>query len=323
MTDARAGSNPNRRPEVAELSFPTVTVILLIHQPGTLELDTIEALTRQRYPGSFKISVIDSSRNPAAAPNELIKQAAQQWEFIAPEDFGHGVTRNRALDQCESKVIVYLSQDACPTSDGWLKALVTPLATGVADASYGRQQSRSQDDERDATYSFLYPEAPSVKTKAQIKELGLKTFHFSNVSSAFVADTLRKVRFPEDISTFEDIGVAKRLLDAGGRLAYVPDAAVLHSHRMGMWGMFRRYRDIGRIYEQLGIFRELKQAKPSVTEGVRVARAVTPSSGGLASRGRSVWVLTVKAGAVALGRCEFLARGRLSRARDDVTQGVD
>lgn len=309
MTDpgavANGGSDDDR-----EGHFPGVTVTLLVHRPGPLELQTVEAVGRQRYPGEVTLLVIDSSGDPTEPDNLLIQAAADIWEAIPPADFGHGATRNRALDLCASEVIVFLSQDACPASDSWLESLVAPLASGDADASYGRQRPRSANRERDATYGFLYPDTPSIKTKADISKFGLKTFHFSNVSSAFVASTLRKVRFPEDIPTFEDIGAAKRLLDTGARIAYVPDAEVLHSHDMGLPEMVRRYREIGRIYEKLGIFADLKQAQSSVAEGVRVARAVAPSSGGLVSQGRRAVVLAIKAGSVAVGRVESKLKSR-------------
>lgn len=281
---------------------------LLINNPGELELETVKALSGQHYPGVFKVLVIDSSHDPGAPQNLIIKGASDLWEAVAPKDFAHGATRNRALDLCSSKIIVFLSQDACPATEFWLEALVAPLAMGLAEASYGRQRPRRANSERAATYEFLYPDSAIIKTKANMKELGLKTFHFSNVSSAFVCDALRSVRFPEDIPTFEDIGAAKRLLDAGSRIAYVPEAEVFHSHEMGLWAMFARYRQIGQIYEKLAIFDELKnETGSSLKEGVKVARAVSPLKGGIADQVRRAVVLGVKAGAVALGRGEAKA----------------
>ncbi len=47
---------------------------------------------------------------------------------------------------------------------------------------------------------------------------------------------------------------AKQYLDAGGTIVYAPDAAVRHSHDHPPGRLFRRYFDIGAIYQRLGIW---------------------------------------------------------------------
>lgn len=182
-----------------------------------------------------------------------------------------------------------------------------PLRDGTAVAAYGRQVAPEGQPERAATFGFLYPDEAEVKTKADVARLGLRAFHFSDVSSAFVADVLRTIRFPEDLPTFEDIGVAKRLLDVGHTLAYVPEAQVAHGEPMRSARLFRRYRQIGAVYEKLGIFSELRTSGAGVARtGLRTAGAVTPTNDGSVRR---LVVAGVKAAGVAWGRAEWkLAR---------------
>ncbi|MFN2489107.1 MAG: glycosyltransferase family 2 protein [Actinomycetota bacterium] len=291
---------------------PDATVVLLAHEPGTREVETMELIRRQRYPGAILVNVIDSSPDPTGLFNRALREGADAWEAIPPHSFGHGSTRNRGLDACDTDVVVYLSQDAHPAGESWLSTLVEPLADGRAEASYGRQMSPEDDPEREGTYRFLYPEEAEIKTKGRIRELGLRTFHFSDVSSAFLTEILRTVRFPTDISTFEDVGIAKRLLDLGHRIAYVPQASVWHVHRLGVREMVKRYRDIGAIYERLGIFDELRRAGRGslIAEGLRAARSVAPTAAASQERGSfgrlaaPSLVGGVKIAAVALGRWE-------------------
>jgi rhamnosyltransferase len=209
-------------------------------------------------------------------------------------------------------LVAYLSQDAHPADDRWLAELTAPLARGEAVAAYGRQAAPAGEAERAATFDFLYPDTPEVKTKADVARLGLRAFHFSDVTSAFVTDVLREVRFPEDLPTFEDIGVAKRLLDRGDAIAYVPSAVVVHGGPMVGARLVRRYRQIGAIYERLGIFADLKRAtgKGLLGQGLRTAGAVSPSSEG---RARRLATAALKAGAVGLGRAEAKLGRRLPR----------
>jgi hypothetical protein len=257
----------------------------------------------QRYAGPVTVAAIDSSADVNRPNNRALHDAADRWEAIPPAQFGHGRTRNRAADACTTPLIVFLSQDAHPADEDWLAALVAPLIAGNAVAAYGRQQAPEGQAERAATFSFLYPDHPEIKTKADVARLGLRTFHFSDVTSAFVTDVLQSVRFPEDLPTFEDIGVAKRLLDAGHALAYVPAATVLHGDALRATSLVRRYRQIGAIYEHLGIFGDLRRAtgKGLLRQGMRTAGAVAPTDGNPVTK---VATAGLKAAAVAFGRLE-------------------
>ena len=165
--------------------------------------------------------------------------------------------------------------------DSWLANLLEPVIAERAVASYGRQRPPGAAAERQATFGFLYPDEAEVKTKADVARLGLRAFHFSDVTSAFRTDLLRQVRFPEDIPIFEDIGVAKRLLDAGHALAYAPDAVVVHASEMTIIQLVKRYWQIGSIYERLGIFADLEAAtgRSLLGPGLRTAGAVAPDGG--------------------------------------------
>ncbi|MCA1607428.1 MAG: glycosyltransferase family 2 protein, partial [Acidobacteria bacterium] len=238
-------------------ALPDVTVVLLVYKPGEHEVETAHAVRRQQYDGAISLLVIDSSPVRSSPYGLELRGLADRYDAIRPEIFGHGRTRNRALDMCNSPFIVYLSQDAHPVRTSWLYTLVAPLLTGEAEASYGRQVSPDADPERDATFGYWYPDKPQIKTKASMSELGFKTFHFSDVTSAFVTDVARRLRFPEELDAFgkgEDFGIAKRLLDRGDRIAYVPEAAVWHAHKMSPQETFSRYRQIGVVCERLGIF---------------------------------------------------------------------
>lgn len=294
--------------------LPDVTVVLLVYQPGEREVQTAKIVRKQRYDGAVLVQVIDSSPDKSLSANLELRRAADTWVSIEPESFGHGPTRNLGVQRCSTALVVFLSQDAHPVDDDWLRALVQPLVDGRADASYGKQRPPESDPEREATYRFLYPEVGEIRTMENVAREGLRTFHFSDVSSAFVMDVIREVRFPEEIHTFEDIGVAKRLLDGGYRIAYVPEAAVWHAHTLSRKAMFARYREIGMIYERLGIFGELRRAGRSafLGEGVRVAKAVSPrGKSGVRGKAAPMLVGALKASAVTWGQWEE----RLAKAR--------
>lgn len=290
-----------------------------MRNPGVRELRTIELVRSQRYDGNVFIHVIDSSEDPEDDTISEIKGRADRWEHIEPATFSHGSTRNMGVDAATTPLFVSLSSDAHPMNDRWLSALVEPLVDGRADVSYGGQRSPEQDEERDATYGYLYPAEAEIKTKADAPRLGVRAFHFSDVSSAFSTDVIKRVHYP-DVSIFQDVGVAKRLLDAGYRIAYVPDGSVYHAHHLGLKGMWHRYRGLGEVWERYGIFDELRSANRGglMKVGPAAIRAMVPKGGRHPRRlARSVAVGAVKTLAVAQGRRDARNRPPLGLEWDE------
>src|SRR4029077_4795550 len=72
--------------------------------------------------------------------------------------------------------------------------------------------------------------------------------------SAIRKSVWEAARFPEDMKVFEDLGIAKRILDRGWKIVYEPMAAVFHSHNHSATDLFKRYFDIGYTLKLLEIW---------------------------------------------------------------------
>jgi rhamnosyltransferase len=107
--------------------------------------------------------------------------------------------------------------------------------------------------ERVIALSQLYGDEHISKNFQNRAGQGFRFYHFSTVNCAIRREIWRTFRFPEDQPVFEDIAIAKRILDAGWTIAYEPLAAVYHSHDYGAGMLFRRFFDSGVIWKQLGI----------------------------------------------------------------------
>jgi rhamnosyltransferase len=84
--------------------------------------------------------------------------------------------------------------------------------------------------------------------------MGYRFYHFSDVNAAIRRSVWEAVRFPEDLRVFEDLGIAKRILDHGWKIVYEPKSAVFHSHSHTAVGLFKRYFDIGYTLKLLQIW---------------------------------------------------------------------
>lgn len=182
---------------------------------------------------------------------------------IRREEFDHGKTRNLGAVKARGDIIIYLTQDAIPVDRHYIENLIKPLKSPEIAASYGRQIPRA-----DATPPeqfariFNYPDNPIVKTKEDIPRLGIKTFFFTNACSAIRKKEFEEAgRFPEDVIMDEDIIFAAKLILKGYKIAYVPDAKVIHSHSYSLIQQFKRYFDIGVAFNHQQWFLKLASAE--------------------------------------------------------------
>jgi len=108
--------------------------------------------------------------------------------------------------------------------------------------------------ERQDTLDTIYGTHRVIKDPAQRNGLGYRFYHFSDVNSAIRRTVWQATGFPEELKVFEDLGIAKRILDSGWKIVYEPHAAVIHSHNHTTIGLFKRYFDIGYTLKLLKIW---------------------------------------------------------------------
>jgi len=195
-----------------------------------------------------EIIVVDSSSGDRTM--EIAGEMGCRTLVIEREAFDHGGTRNLGAKLSAGDVLVFMTQDALPADDTFLEKLVGPLADPsdpLIVASFGRQLARNDavPPEKFARL-FNYPETVMIKSKEDLPQLGIKTFFFSDVCSAVRKREFEAVGgFPEKIIMNEDMVLAAKLILQGYKVAYVPGAAVWHSHNYSIAQQFRRYFDIG------------------------------------------------------------------------------
>jgi len=236
------------------------TSILIPTKNGAKDIGAcLEAIYSQKDVGPFEVLVVDSGSTDATL--EIVRRYPARIEQIPPEAFHHARTRNAVASLAGGQFLVFLSQDAIPASDTWLVSLLKNFQDPQVGAVYGRQLPKPASGwERRSAFSALYGDARLVKMPMDGIGLGYKYYHFSNANSAIRKKVWEVTRFPEDLKVFEDVGIAKRILDAGWRIVYEPDAVALHSHDFPFDTLFRRYFDIGVVYQRLGIWNDNSRA---------------------------------------------------------------
>ena len=167
-------------------------------------------------------------------------------EVIEAKDFSHSLTREKAALNSETDIAVFITQDIEIKDEYWLKKLVNPIIEGKCEAAFARQICDNYSIER-YTRINNYPSKSRVVSKDDIKDLGIRTFFFSDAASAVNLKIYKELNGydSKDLLTNEDMYYAYKLIQNDGIIMYNANAEVIHSHDYKFKELFKRYFDQG------------------------------------------------------------------------------
>lgn len=256
-----------------------VSVVVPVRNGSRYLGELLEALRRE---GPEEVLVVDSGSEDDSVA--LARLAGATVVEVAPEDFGHGRTRNLAAERTTGELICFLTQDATPCP-GWLDSYRSAFAADpLLGAAFGPHLARRDTSpmiareleehfagfERtgDGGPTTLGPDAPTF---------------LSNANACYRLACWDGIRF-DDLAYAEDQAFAHNLRATRWHLAYVPGARVLHAHDYSWRDFMRRYFD-----EYRGLHQTLGHVEP-IAPGVAarwVAEQVVGDQRWMAARGRS------------------------------------
>jgi glycosyltransferase involved in cell wall biosynthesis/GT2 family glycosyltransferase len=214
----------------------SVSVVVPVKDGERYLGELLDALARER---PDEVLVIDSGSTDRSL--ELVRAAGVELLEIAPEEFGHGRTRNLGAERTSGELICFLTQDATPCP-GWLEALRAGFELDErVGAAFGPHLPRADTSpmiarELERHFAGFAPDGGPTLQRA-----GDPAF-LSNVNAAYRRACWEEIRF-RDVAYAEDQAFGADLLAAGWIKAYHPDAAVLHAHDYEAIEFMRRYFD--------------------------------------------------------------------------------
>ena len=254
----------------------TVDVIIPVYKPERGFLTLLEKLQMQTVPVN-RIIIMNTEQKYY---DELIRGTSlvpddhtMIVEHLSKREFDHGRTRNQGVRLSEADVFLMMTQDAIPADAFLVERLLSHLAGDKVAAAYARQLP-GQDSGEVERYvrRFNYPEQSRVKTKADLPELGIKTFFCSNVCAAYDRKTFDALGGFVNRAIFnEDMLFAAKAVEAGYRIAYAADAKVYHSHDYTHGQQFHRNFDLGVSQAD---HPEVFAKYPSESEGIRLVKSM-------------------------------------------------
>jgi rhamnosyltransferase len=235
------------------LSMAKTSILVLTKNEARNIHACLKAVYAQKGVPRFEVIVVDSDSTDATV--DIAKRFPVRLERIPAAAFHHSRTRNFAASLAEGEILVFLVADATPVSDTWLRTLIANFDDPGVGAVYGRQLPNPECSlEREDALDTIYGAERVVKDPAHRNGLGYRFYHFSDVNAAIRRTVWQQNPFPEDLKVFEDLGIAKLILDSGWKIVYEPEASVFHSHGHTTMGLFKRYFDIGYTLRLLKIW---------------------------------------------------------------------
>ena len=182
---------------------------------------------------------------------EKLKKINKKYKKIKKEDFSHSLTREKEAFESDADIVVFVTQDVIIEKKDWLFNLTKNIISGEVDACYSRQICTNNTIEK-YTRECNYPKESKIVSKEDIEKLGLKTFFFSDASSAIKRETFVKLNGYDhkNLIISEDMYIAYKLITNGYKIKYCADSEVIHSHVFTLKQYYNRYKDTGKFFKE-------------------------------------------------------------------------
>jgi glycosyltransferase involved in cell wall biosynthesis len=218
--------------------MPSVSVVIPV-KDGARYLERLLTAVREQGGEAVEILVIDSGSSDGSV--ELARAGGASVHEISPHEFGHGRTRNLAMELAAGDIVCFLTQDAVP-APGWLDAHLAAFELDPkVGAVYGPHlpwpdTSPMIARELDEFFASMAPNGEPA-----LQRSGDLTF-LSNVNASYARACWEEIRF-EDLAYSEDQAFGRAMLERGWVKVFHPGAAVRHAHDYGPVEFARRYFD--------------------------------------------------------------------------------
>jgi len=256
------------------------SVLIPVKNGGPLLDDVLQAVLAQQAPWAFEVIVVDSGSSDGSV--ERVRQHGVRCETIAPESFGHGRTRNLLASMAAGQFLVFITQDAKPASPHWLRNLVegcnaAPDVAGAFGPHLAYPQARWVTQRELALHFAGFGQQLAVtrlEDRARFAaDPGYRQWlHFFSSNNACIRRSVwERIPLP-DVAFAEDQTWALSAIEAGYAKAFVPDAAVFHSHDFGVWETLQRNFDEARSFHRYFGYRVQGSLLRALVSGLQLAR---------------------------------------------------
>ena len=230
----------------------SLEVIIPAFEPDEKLDKLVDRLTKQTMkPDRIRVLLTTSKPDEVLELKRRLNNNALV-EFVLPEDFSHGGTRQRGMDESDADYVLMMTQDAVPVDRELTQRLYEALQSDGAAAAYARHLPlKDADPVEKFSRHFNYPKISSVQSAADLKTKGIRAVFMSDTCCMYRHDIFNELGGFERYTDFnEDSIFAYNAIMAGYSIIYCAEARVFHSHSLSLKEQFKRNRAIARCQKE-------------------------------------------------------------------------
>jgi len=173
------------------------------------------------------------------------------YRKIKKDEFSHSLTREKEGLESNSDILVFITQDILIEDKLWLYNLVKDIGKDDIAATYSRQLTKYNNLEK-YTRESNYPDHDIIKSREDIESMGLKTFFFSDASSAIATKVFKELNGYDNknLPISEDMYFCYKMITNSFKVKYCSKSVVYHSHNFTLKEIFNRYKLTGKFFKQ-------------------------------------------------------------------------
>jgi len=194
--------------------------------------EVLEGISRQTIPVELReVVLVDSGSTDETIA--IAKKHGCVIRTLSREEFSFGRSLNLGCEAARGEILVFISGHCVPRDGRWLEELVKPFEDPLVAVTYGRQLGG--EGTKFSEHLLFQKYFPSHRASNQAP------FFCNNANAAFRRSAWAAHKFDETLTGLEDMHLARRLVEAGMKVRYVPRGAVLHYHHEKWTQVRRRY----------------------------------------------------------------------------------
>ena len=168
-----------------------ISVICPIYNGEKYIRDLNNSLINQKNIKSFDVTYLLTESSDKS--EEELKKINAKYELIKKKEFSHSLTREKAAYKAKGDIIVFITQDIKILDDYFIYKLTKDIYNNLCDASFAKQICDNKTIER-YTRMSNYPDESRIVSKEDVKNLGIKTYFYSDAAAAIRRDTFIKLK---------------------------------------------------------------------------------------------------------------------------------
>lgn len=227
----------------------TIDIICPLYKAERYILSLHSSLLKQKR---VKINDIHYILTKSSDNSEsLLKENGYHYDVIEKSEFSHSLVRENAAMKSKADILVFITQDVVIESDMWLYYLTKNIIDGKCEAAYSRQITKYNNIEK-YTREKNYPDKSYMVSKDDLDRLGLRTFFFSDASSAIKTSIFKKLNGYDgkNLPINEDMYFAYKLIMNDYTISYEAESIVYHSHKFKLKELYDRYKLTGKFMKE-------------------------------------------------------------------------